>query len=165
MGLMHIMVASALGATVYASDFRPERRAAAERAGAVKTFAPSEAADLLSAATGGILADAVICGPGSATALEHAVDSVASDGTVVMFTPLAPEERFVFDQSTAYFRDVRLVASYSCGPDDTAEALRLISAGVVSAARLHVTEFEFPAVAEAYELMQRADVVKAIVTF
>jgi L-iditol 2-dehydrogenase len=165
MGLMHVAVASRLGATVYASDFYQERRAAAERLGATAAFSAEGALAGLRAATGGKMADAVVCGPGTAAALEHAVEAAAADATVLMFTPIAPDERFSFDQSSAYFRDLRLVSSYSCGPDDTAEALRLIERGVVTAERLGATEIAFPDVAEAYRRMQHAEVVKAIVTF
>jgi L-iditol 2-dehydrogenase len=165
MGLMHVAVAARLGATVFASDFHEERRAAAVRLGAVAAFAPEAAAAELARRTGGRLADAVICGPGSPAALGHAVELAGADATVLMFTPIEPGERFGFDQSAAYFRDVRLVSSYSCGPDDTSEALRLIALGVVGAAALGTTEFEFPDVAAAYARMQRAEVVKAIVRF
>jgi len=83
----------------------------------------------------------------------------------LMFTPIEPDERFAFDQSRAYFRDLRLVSSYSCGPADTAAALRSIGAGTVTAERLGAQEFPFPRVGEAYARMAAADVVKAIVTF
>ncbi|MBD5655951.1 MAG: alcohol dehydrogenase catalytic domain-containing protein [Candidatus Eremiobacteraeota bacterium] len=165
MGLMHVVVAAAAGATVYASDFHAGRRAAAERLGAHAAFEPETALRGLREATGGALVDATICGPGSSAALAHAVDSVANDGTVLMFTPLEPEQRFPFDQNSAYFRDVRLVASYSCGPLDTAESLRLIVQGIVSATLLEAVEFPFPDVEMAYGSMAAADVLKAIVTF
>jgi L-iditol 2-dehydrogenase len=165
MGQMHVALARDLGATVYASDFNAARRALAERLGAAATFAPDAALAALRDATGGSLADAVVCGPGSPAALAHAVEATADDGTVLMFTPIEPEQRFSFDQSRAYFRDLRLVSSYSCGPDDTADALLAIARGVVTAERLEATEFPFPAVEPAYEAMQAADVVKAIVTF
>jgi L-iditol 2-dehydrogenase len=164
-GLMHVALAAKLGATVVASDFNTARLAVAQRLGAAATFAPDAALEAVRRATGGRMADAVICGPGKAAALAHAVDAVRSDGTVIMFTPIAPDERFAFDQSPAYFRDVRLIASYSCGPDDTREALRAIERGIVNAARLEVAEFAFPAVAEAYAAMASGNVVKAVVTF
>jgi L-iditol 2-dehydrogenase len=113
----------------------------------------------------GRLADAVIVCPGSPAVLGHGVDTAGADATVLMFTPIEPDERFSFDQSTAYFRDVRLVSSYSCGPDDTADALGFIETGSVTADRLEITEFPFPAVESAYEAMRVAEVVKAIVTF
>ncbi len=165
MGLMHVAVAAALGARVFASDFNAARREAALRLGAAAAFDPAAAPQALAAATGGHGADVVICGPGHAVALAAAVDAVRADGTVLMFTPIEPDERFALDQSRAYFRDVRLVASYSCGPDDTVEALRLIRRGIVTAERLEATTFPFPGVAAAYAAMQQAEVVKGIVTF
>jgi L-iditol 2-dehydrogenase len=165
MGQMHVALARALGATVYASDFNPRRRALAERLGAAATFAPETALAELRDATSGRLADAVICGPGTPAALQHAVEATAADGTVLMFTPIEPDERFTFDQSAAYFRDLRLISSYSCGPKDTADSLALIARGTLTAARLGATEFPFPAVEPAYEAMRSADVLKAIVTF
>jgi L-iditol 2-dehydrogenase len=165
MGLLHIATATALGASVYASDFHSGRRLAAEQLGAVAAFEPGEARERLEPLTRGRLSDAVICGPGTAAALAAAVAATGTDGTVLMFTPLEPDERFSFDQSAAYFRDIKLVASYSCGPSDTRDALGLIMRGVVSARRLSVREFDFPQVAEAYDAMRSATVTKAIVTF
>jgi L-iditol 2-dehydrogenase len=165
MGLLHIATARALGATVYASDFHPGRRLAAERLGATAAFDPPEALERLTLLTRGRRSDAVICGPGTPGALAAAVAATGADGTVVMFTPLEPEERFSFDQSAAYFRDIKLVASYSCGPSDTRDALGLIARGVVSARRIGVREFAFPHVEEAYDAMRAATVTKAVVTF
>jgi len=163
-GLMHVALAAGLGATVIASDFNQARLAVARRLGATTT-APDVALDAVRTATNGRLADAVICGPSAPEALGDGVLAVRSDGTVIMFTPIAPDKRFAFDQSPAYFRDVRLVASYSCGPEDTREALRAIARGTISAGLLEVREFAFPAVAQAYEKMQRGEVVKAVVSF
>lgn len=165
MGLMHVALGTAFGATVYASDFNRSRRDLAGRLGAAQTFAPEDALERLRAATAGRLADAAICGPGTAAALAHGVEATGADGTLVMFTPIEPGERFAFDQSPAYFRDVHLIASYSCGPDDTADALRFIRSGIVGSDKLEATEFPFPAVEAAYDAMRRAEVVKAIVVF
>lgn len=165
MGLMHVALASARGATVYASDFEPARRAEAIRLGAEAAFEPSTAREGLLAATGGRLADAVICGPGSPAALAAAVDLTADDGTLLQFTPIAPGERFSFDQSRSYFRDLRLVASYSCGPNDTSAALGWIARGTVDARMLRAERFAFPEVAAAYAAMASGALVKAIVTF
>ena len=165
MGAMHVALAAALGATVFVSDFHDARRALARDLGAAAAWHPAAALAELARVSGGALADAVVCGPGNPAALAHAVDAAAADGTVLMFTPIAPDERFVLDQSRAYFRDVRLVSSYSCGPDDTRDALAAIARGVVSAARLGAVPFAFPAVGAAYAAMAGADVVKAIVTF
>jgi L-iditol 2-dehydrogenase len=165
MGLMHVAVASAQFARVIVSDFNESRLAIARELGAFATFTPDHALAGVRGLTGGRGASAVICGPGTPKALEHAVDAVAPNGNVVMFTPIEPGERFSFDQSKAYFRDINLIASYSCGPDDTIEALELIGRGVVTAEKLHARTYAFPDAQGAYEEMARAGIVKAIVAF
>jgi L-iditol 2-dehydrogenase len=165
MGLMHVALAVHLGARVLGSDFRAQRRERALALGAELAVGPAEAEEIVGAATEGRGPDVVICGPGSASALQLAIRAVARGGTVVMFAPMEPGESFPFDQNTAYFRDLRLVASYSCGPDDTPEALQLISAGIVTAERLGTFVADFPAVALAYDRMRTAEVVKSIVSF
>lgn len=164
MGLMHVALAAHLGARVLGSDFRGERRERALALGAERTFGPTDA-EAVRTATENRGPDVVICGPGTSAALQHAIGLVAPGGTVVMFAPMEPGETFPFDQNAAYFRDLRLVASYSCGPDDTAEALHLIAAGVVTSNRVGAVVAAFPAVGLAYDRMRSAEVVKSIVTF
>jgi L-iditol 2-dehydrogenase len=164
MGLMHVAMASALGATTFGSDFRAERRALAAEMGA-HVMAPDEAFEAVRAATMAGGADIVICGPGTAQALQHSIESVAPGGTVVMFAPLDPKEPFAFDQASAYFRDVRLVASYSCGYLDTKVALALLTRGIVTAEHLGAVTSPFSDVGGLYRKMQQAEIVKGIVTF
>jgi L-iditol 2-dehydrogenase len=163
MGLMHVALARALGARVLGCDYVPARRALAAALGAT-AFAPEQAAASLADATGDG-PDVVVCGPGSAGALEQALDAVARGGTVVMFTPLPDGERFAFDQNRAYFRDVRLVASYSCGPVDTAAALAYLAAGAVTPEMLGVETAPFAKIADAYEAMRAGRIVKAVALF
>lgn len=162
MGLLHIALARSVGAVVYGADFIAARRALAEGLGAAATFAPADAAAEIARRTDGG-ADVVVCGPGSPPALAHAVACVGPDGTVVLFTPIAPEERFVFDQSAAYFRDVRLVSSYSCGPDDTRVALETLACGTVDARALGAVAFPLAETARAYAEMAAARLVKAVI--
>ena len=165
MGLMHVALAAHLGARVFGADFIAARRDRAEMLGAEATFDPAQAIDALADAAGEHAAEVVICCPGTSAALGHALRAASRAGTVLMFSPLPPDEPFSFDQTWAYFRDLTLISSYSCGPDDTAEALRLIAVGVVSAERLGATAVPFPAVAEAYDAMREARAIKSIVTF
>jgi L-iditol 2-dehydrogenase len=159
MGLMHVLVAREIGARVFGGDFIEERRAAARRCGAV-AFDPGEAAEVL-----GRGADVVVCGPGTPQAMRAAVAAAAPGGTVVMFTPFAPDAPLALDAERFYFADLRLVASYSCGPNDTREALRLIERGVVSAQRLGATSVGLDGAAAAYRDLAHARILKPIVTF
>jgi L-iditol 2-dehydrogenase len=165
MGLLHIVVAHERGSPVYGSDFRADRRERAVALGAVGAFVPAAALEALRAATGGSGADVVICGPGDAVALQHALDASAPGGRVVMFTPLEPGGDFHFAQSDAYFRDLSLISSYSCGPDDTVEALAFIERTRLTSASLGARCFPLERTAEAYDAMRRGAVTKSIITF
>jgi L-iditol 2-dehydrogenase len=164
-GLMHVALARHLGARVFGSDFIAARRERAVALGATAAFAPEDALAALGDATAGNGAPIVVCCPGTEVALGHALEAAAPAGTVVAFSPLPPDEPFRFDQAAAYFRDLTLVSSYSCGPDDTAEALSLVAEGVVDAKSLGATVTAFPAVAAAYRGMREGATVKAIVSF
>ncbi|HET6893837.1 MAG TPA: alcohol dehydrogenase catalytic domain-containing protein [Candidatus Baltobacteraceae bacterium] len=155
MGLMHALTAQAIGAAVSGSDFLEPRRAHASSLG-VRALRPDESVDS---------ADVVICGPGSPEALRDAFAAVAPGGTVVMFTPLEPGVPFTFDPNDLYFRDVKLVTSYSCGPNDTREALDLIARGIVTAERLGATLYPLEEASAAYEALRGSRIIKPIVTF
>ncbi len=155
MGLMHALVAQALGATVSGSDFIEERRTNAASLG-VHALDPQEPF---------AGADVVICGPGSPEALRNAFAAVLPGGTVVMFTPLEPGVPLTFDPNDLYFRDVTLVPSYSCGPDDTRAALDYIATRVVTAQRLGATLYPLEEAAAAYAALRGSRIIKPIVTF
>lgn len=162
MGLMHVLLARHRRARVFASDFVPERRGLAERAGA-KAVHPDDAVAALREANEGRGADVVICGPGTPLALRNALAAAAPAGTVVMFAPFEPGVPLDLDANDLYFRDLRLVGSYSCGPNDTREALGLIARGVVTAERLGATLVPLEKVAEAYRDLVNGTIVKPII--
>lgn len=164
MGLMHVAAAVDRGATVVGSDFNAARRAMAESLGAV-TALPEEAPAAVKRASDGRGANVVICGPGQPGPLRDAFALAASGGAVVMFTPLEPGTPFAFDVDDLYFRDLRLVGSYSCGPDDTREALATIARGVVTAKRLNATFFPLEDAGAAYRALAEARITKPIITF
>lgn len=73
--------------------------------------------------TNGTGADIVIVGPGTVEAIDLGYQSVASGGTLVLFTPTPPESLWALPVHDAYFREVRIVPAYSAGPPQTQEAL------------------------------------------
>lgn len=92
--------------------------------------------------TDGKGAEIVIVGPNSVEAMITGLRTVSSGGSVVLFTPARPGEILNIDPNEIYFRDINIITSYSCGPDDTREAIRIIERGTVNA-RLLVTH-RFP---------------------
>lgn len=86
--------------------------------------------DAVRALTDGEGAELVIVGPGSVEAIESGFASAAPGGTVVLFTPTPPDVGWSMPVHDAYFREIRIIPSYSAGPDDTAEALRYLLDGL-----------------------------------
>lgn len=148
MGLMHLLLMP--GGAGY--DLNPQRIEHARQLG-LRTPEQDEPADL-----------AIVC-PGSKAALDRAIAMIQPGGTIVLFAPMPPEEETPIDLNRLYFKDVRLVNSYSCGPDDTRAALEAIRAGKIQAEQV-VSDFvgihDLP---EAYKRMKSGEILKAMVVF
>ncbi len=137
MGLLHLLVLrrTTEASQVIAADRMAERVAFARTGGpgfadvAVDT-AKTPLADAVADATGGEGADVVIVGPGTVDALEAGRLALAPGGTLVVFTPTPPDEIWPLRPHDLFFRETTVVPSYSSGPDDTREALRLLEEGL-----------------------------------
>lgn len=103
--------------------------------------------------------------PGSESAVAFALEIAAPDAVIGLFAPLPPGVAPRTPWEDYYFRDLTWVNSYSCGPQDTAEAMALLRQGTVRASQV-VSDFisleELPA---KYEQMQRGEIFKAMVIF
>lgn len=75
-------------------------------------------------------ADVVIVGPGSIEALEAGRRAVAPGGTLVVFTPTPPDVVWPIRMHEVFFNETTIVPSYSAGPNDTREAVRLLAGGL-----------------------------------
>jgi len=64
-----------------------------------------------------------------------------------------------------YFNEVRIIPSYSCGPDDTRQALKLIERGVLSASELVTHSFPLARIGDAFATAQKPEALKVAVTF
>ena len=96
-------------------------------------------------------------------AMDTAADSVASGGTIVLFAPLPPGERWPIPVNEMFFKDVRIVHSYSAGPDDTRKALELLENGL-PAGDLITHRLPLADVRKAYDLVRDAgEALKVIV--
>jgi L-iditol 2-dehydrogenase len=111
-------------------------------------------------------ADKVVVGPGSITAMEQGIASAAPGATVLFFTPTPPRDALTINPNHLYFKEITLVQSYSCGPDDTRQALSLLKKGVIPVDEIITHKFPLSEAAEAFRLTARAkDSLKAVVTF
>lgn len=154
MGQLMVPLARAYGAgTVLGSDFEAERRERALRRGADAAFDPGSE-DVVAAvrsATDGRGADVVVVCPGDPRAILTGLEAAAPGGSVVCFTPMPPGTPVPIDLSTLYFREVTLTQSYSCGPDETREAVALLADGQVEVASLVTHRSGLDGVAAALE--------------
>lgn len=169
MGQLHVLLAKEFGAgRVIGADTVPFRIKKALEFGADHAIDVSKSGLIkeISKLTGGRMADIVIVGPNSISAMKQGISSAAPGGTVTFFTPAKPDEALSFDPNDFYFKDLTLTASYSCGPDDTREALGFIEGKIVSAEKLVTHRFPIEQAAEAYRLTVEArDSLKCLVVF
>lgn len=169
MGLMNVLVLKRYGAKrVIGADLDTVRLDKARELGADDVIDASEhnTARRLMELTGNAGAEIVVVGPNSVEALRAGIESVAPGGTVLMFTPVKPDERLTIDPNELYFRDISLVPSYSCGPTDTADALDIISSGFIRADMLVTHRFGIGDTAGAYRLTAEGGAaLKCLITF
>ncbi len=153
MGQMHVLLARHMGARrILAVDLVAERCARARQLGADDVIEAQTAdwPERLLELTDGEGAEIVIAGPATVVALEQGLRCAARGGTVIQFMGTEPGSTLALPTFDFYFRELRLIPSYSCGPLDTRAALDLIAAGVVRAAHVVTHRFRLEQAAEAY---------------
>jgi L-iditol 2-dehydrogenase len=168
MGMMHVKLARHRGAgLVIGADLFESRASLAKALGADIGLVVSgdDLAEQIRQITDGAMADVVIVGPGTARALTAGIAAAGKGATVVQFTATPPEEEMLVRPHDLYFNETRLIPSYSCGPDDTREALELVRRGVLSARELVTHRFPLARICEAYDQAQKPDSLKVVVTF
>ena len=169
MGQMHVLLAKYRGARlVIGADLVPARCEHARRLGAdvVIDASATDLRDHVFTATNGEGAEIVIVGPATIEAIEIGLACVANGGTVVQFMGTPPEARLQLSTNEVYFREIRLVPSYSCGPVETREALRNIADGIVTARHVVTHRFPLAAAGEAYRVAaEDKRAIKALVLF
>jgi L-iditol 2-dehydrogenase len=169
MGMMHILLASHFGAgTVIGADLVDFRLKKALELGAdaVINVSNESLQETTFTQTNGKGADIVIVGPNSVKAMDSGIKCTAPGGTAVLFTPAKPGEKFTFDPNYIYFRDINIVTSYSCGPDDTRKSLAFIQRGIVTAQKLVTHRFPIEETGLAYQMVAQAwESLKVLITF
>lgn len=159
-GLLHVQLALAQGCRqVVAADPLPQRRKVAEALGATSA---EPAAPALVEALGGRPHVVIAC-TGATSALELALEAVDDGGTVQLFAPAAPGQRLPLDPTDLFFREVTLQASYSAGPADTREALRLLASGAVRGEGIVTHRFPLEEAPRALATARSGEAIKVVV--
>jgi L-iditol 2-dehydrogenase len=168
MGMMHVRIARHIGAgVIIGGDLFEQRAHRARELGADHgiVVTGNSLVDQVRELTRGAMADVVIVGPGTPAAIASGIAAAGKGATVVQFTATPPEAEMVVRPHDLYFNETRLIPSYSCGPDDTREALALVERGVITAHDLVTHQFPLRQTAEAFTQAQRPESLKVVVTF
>ncbi|MCX8031037.1 MAG: alcohol dehydrogenase catalytic domain-containing protein [Thermodesulfovibrionales bacterium] len=159
MGLVHIILGRYFGATfIIGADKVPYRLAKAIELGAdeVIDISQSDIREKLSTITKGYMADIVIVCPNTVVAMQDGLQCVGRGGTVILFAPAQPGELLSLDPNHIYFKDITITTSYSCGPEDTKDALRFIEIGAVDSTALITHRFSIEETEKAYRITSQA---------
>jgi L-iditol 2-dehydrogenase len=168
MGMMHVKLARHLGAgTIIGADLFEHRALRARELGADHSIVVEgdNLVERVREATSGAMADVVIVGPGTSKAIATGIACAGKGATVVQFTATPPDEEMIVRPFDLYFNETRLIPSYSCGPQETREALGLVERGVINAAELVTHRFPLAEITQAYATAQKPESLKVIVTF
>lgn len=168
MGMMHVRIARHRGAgMIIGADLFERRARRARELGATHgiAVAAGNLIDQVRELTNGAMADVVIVGPGTPAAITTGIAAAGKGATVVQFTATPPEEKLLVRPYDLYFNETRLIPSYSCGPDDTREALDLVQRGVIHADDLVTHRFPLTEVNAALAQAQKPEALKVIITF
>ena len=116
--------------------------------------------------TGRETSEIVIVCPNSIDALKEGLSLTGQGGSLVMFTPVKPDELITVNPNELYFKDINIITSYSCGPTDTADALELLEEGIINADKIITHRFPIENTEEAFRLTADArDSLKSIIVF
>jgi L-iditol 2-dehydrogenase len=167
-GQLAVRLGRALGASsITGADRVASRLSAAKASGAdavIDVSAGSIRDGARRAAPAGF--DVVFVGPGKGEVVEEAFGAVAPGGTLLLFTMAPPGETWSAGLFDLYFREVSVVPSYSCGPDDTAEALDAIARRRVRVDDLVSHRFPVARAAEAFARARELEgAMKVAITF
>jgi L-iditol 2-dehydrogenase len=162
MGLLNLAAARALGVRqLVAVEPDPDRRRLALGFGAVDALTPDDADQVLHRAV-----DFVVIGPGNAEAIRQALAYVRPGGTAVLFTPTPHDVRTTLDLGELYFREISLVPSYSCGPEETRQAYEMLRKKRVRPEELITHRFRLADIQQAYQTARRGGpALKVLITF
>jgi threonine dehydrogenase-like Zn-dependent dehydrogenase len=108
--------------------------------------------------------DFAIIGPGSPEVISQSLTYIKGGGTAILFTPTPSGIETPLDLGDLYFRGIRLVPSYSCGPEDTRSGCQLLRHNRIQPERLITHRFPLVDVQTAYDTArQGGSVLKVLI--
>ncbi len=165
MGLLHLLLARALGAgTIVVSEPDGARAQTARGLGATEVIDPRQGGLVATVQeqTAGLGADAVVVTAGLPEPLEESLAAVRRQGVVNLFAGFPPETRMALDPNAIHYSEVRLTGSQNASPDQYRRALLLLShLPQIDAITTH--RFPLAEATSAYEVRLRNEGLKSMV--
>jgi len=156
-GLLHVRLARATGARVFAVDLSPFRLEAAIRCGAEGVLPPgADLPERLRRTNEGRLADRVIVCTAAAAAQQQAPSLAEPGGTVLYFAPCNPGETVPLPLFDLWRDEITVTFSYAASGDDLGAALELIRSGRVPVTDLISHRLPLTEAARGFALTARA---------
>ncbi len=165
MGLLHVVVARALGAgPIIVSEPNKERAEKARQLAATEVVDPGRE-DLRESVlehTNGLGADAVVLTAGLAAAFEESLALAGRQGIVSLFGGFPPDTRVPLDPNVIHYSEIRLTGSQNASPDQYRRALELLPhLPQIDAITTH--RFPLAEATKAYEVRLRNEGLKSMV--
>ena len=129
MGLLHVILARAMGAaSVVVSEPNEERAAVARRLGADAVIDPGtrDLATEVRERTDGLGADAVVVTAGLPETVETSLAAARRQGVVNLFAGFPPETSVPFDPNAIHYNEIRLTGSQNATPEQYRRTLALL---------------------------------------
>jgi len=99
------------------------------------------------------MADAVILCTSATVAVNQAWQSVDKGGVVVFFAVPGPDKQVRIPINEFWMKEIKILTSYYCGPEDIAEALRLLDQQLVQVDDLITHVLPLAGVAKGFKLV------------
>jgi threonine dehydrogenase-like Zn-dependent dehydrogenase len=128
MGLMHLVVARALGAKVIASEPDEERRGWARKLGAIETIDPmrQDVVARVKELTNGEGADVAVVSTGAVPAVKPALLGVRKQGSINLFGGFPPNSVLDLDPNLIHYNELILTGSQNAPIPQYERALKLL---------------------------------------
>ncbi len=153
-GLLLAMLSRLEGATVYASDPMPERRAKGLQLGIAEAFDPSQGklVDEIRSRTEGRGADAVLVAVPHAAVVAEALAAARPGGRVLLFAQNDPVTRIEFPAAAVGIEEREILGSYSAAVDIQEDVADLVFSRRLPVAQLVTHRFPLEKIQQALEL-------------
>jgi L-iditol 2-dehydrogenase len=128
MGLMHLVVAKALGARVIASEPDEDRRGWARKLGAVEVIDPmtTDVVQRTKELTDGEGADVAVVSTGAVPAVKPALEGVRKQGSINLFGGFPPNSVLDLDPNVIHYNELVLTGSQNATIAQYEQALKLL---------------------------------------